>query len=165
MIGRLMAHRLKLLLPLLFLALLSCSSLLQEEDRVFRLTVSLSGSVDAGDGLTLSLSYPNGAPDDPEGTPWPAVSQNITGQVSYTSSYTAYISHGEPLASLLLDVDISLDAAGQGVLVAVDYEELSPGGWDTPRRLYEEELSFDTASAGSPQHYRLLASLLLPPPQ
>lgn len=150
---------------LLMLILSACElPLAEEEERVFRVTVTVAGTVTANPNLIIEF-YGDTPFTEPDGiTLWTDSDIPAPGVALVTipdsRSYTALVDYTDPTRFLYFDLTYVL-ATGEEISALVEYEELVPDGWSEAQILYSASDSNENADPGSG---RMTRAVLLPPP-
>jgi hypothetical protein len=93
--------------------------LVPEGERVFRVTVTVTGTVyAAGSSVDISFSDPLDF-EDPDGDAWVGDNTFLSGTVNYSQEYTGIVDYSSYSRYMSLDVVYEFDAAGQNISAAV----------------------------------------------
>jgi hypothetical protein len=136
--------------------------LVPEGERVFRVTVTVTGTVAVAGISSIDISFPDPLDfEDPDGDAWVGDNTFLSGTVNYSQEYTGIVDYSSYSRYLALDVVYEFDASGQNITATVLYEELVPDGWSSAQILYSAS---DTNESTDPIFGRITESVLLPPP-
>ncbi len=149
------------LAAVLFIMLFSACEipLVPEGDRVFRVTVTVSGTVATNPSLAIEF-YGDTAFTEPDGGPAWVPHPAAAVALPDIQSYTALVDYTDPTRSLYFDLTYEL-ATGEEIAALIEYEELVPDGWSESQILYSAS---DTNGSTDLVFGRMTESILLPPP-
>jgi hypothetical protein len=133
--------------------------LVPEGERVFRVTVTVTGTVTTDPTLVIEF-YGDTAFTEPDGvTAWvPHPFAPVT--LPDSRSYTALVDYTDPTRSLYFDLTYEL-ATGEEIAALIEYEELVPDGWSGPQVLFTKSV---VNTSGAIEFGEITKSVLLPPP-
>lgn len=137
--------------------LISCNVGTIEEERTFRLTITVRSTVATEVNIEFLDAYA-----DPDGVAWVPVTTSITEPVSFEQSYTGIVDRTEE-RSVRVSSAYTLAGTADSVSVLITYEELVPDLWSDPQvLLYETD---EYKSDGSAEQSNIIQkNILIPTP-